>query len=59
MVLFEAPIRTRVVRASIVARQYINGTVDIKGQRYSGWSLADAIALYRKKFPARRNAVNF
>ena len=54
MFLFEAPIRSRQVRAGVVARQYMNGTVCINGQKYIGWSMRDAISLYRKKFPARR-----
>ena len=53
MMLFESPIRTKVVRNGIVARQYINGTVNINGETYIGWSLSDAIAMYRKKFPVR------
>lgn len=54
MDLFEAPIRIKKVRAGVDAYQYANGTINIDGEKYVGWSMTDAIALHRKKFPARR-----
>lgn len=54
MCLFESPIRAKNVRAGVVAYQYINGTINIDGEKYVGWSMTDAIAQYRKKFPVRR-----
>lgn len=53
MDLFESPIRIKKVRSGVVARQYANGTININGEKYIGWSMTDAIALHRKKFPAR------
>jgi len=53
MYLFEPPIRQRKVRNGLYAYQYLNGVVDIAGQKYIGYSMAQAIKLYRSKFPAR------
>jgi hypothetical protein len=49
--LFENPIRKRKVRDGLYAYKYINGCVNIDGQKYYGWSMTDAIRLYRQKFP--------
>lgn len=50
---FEVPIRTRKVRAGVVARQYPNGTVNIAGQKFIGYTMTEAIKAFRRKFPAR------
>ena len=54
MYLFDQPIRSRKVRNGVVADQFRNGVININGEKYQEYSLADAIAHYRKKFPARR-----
>lgn len=50
--LFDQPIRSGKVRKGVRYYQYGNGTINIMGQKYLGYSIRDAIALYRKKFPA-------
>lgn len=50
---FETPIRTRKVRAGVVARQYPNGTVNIAGEKFIGYTMTEAIKAFRHKFPAR------
>lgn len=49
--LFDTPIRHRKVRNGIVAYQYRNGTINIDGQKYSMYTLSEAIAKFRKDFP--------
>ena len=51
MDLFEKPIRSKKVRDRLYAYQYRNGCVNIDGQKYYGFSMTDAIKLYRQKFP--------
>lgn len=53
MDMFNPPIRSKKVRDGVVAYVYSNGTINIAGQKYIGWSLTDAIKLFRKKFPCR------
>lgn len=51
MDLFERPIKSKKVRNGLYAHQYRNGCVNIDGQKYYGFSMTDAIKLYRQKFP--------
>ena len=53
MDMFNPPIKAKKVREGVVAYVYPNGTINIAGQKYVGWSLTDAIKIYRKKFPCR------
>lgn len=50
--LFSTPIRAKRVRAGIIAHQYANGTINISGQKFVGYSMSEAIKLFRHKFPA-------
>lgn len=50
--LFDDPIATKKVRNGVVAHKYRNGTININGKKYVGWSMTDAIKLYRQEFPA-------
>lgn len=49
MDLFEKPIAVKKVRNNVFAYKYINGTININGKKYVGYSMTDAISLYRKK----------
>lgn len=51
MDLFERPIKSTKVRNGLYAHQYRNGCINIDGQKYYGFSMTDAIKLYRQKFP--------
>ena len=51
--MFETPIKSKVVRFGVIAHKYRNGTININGQKYIGYSMTEAIKIYRKKFPAR------
>ena len=52
--LFETPIKSKRVRKGVTAYLYRNGTININGMKYVGYSMTDAIKLYRKKYPAYR-----
>lgn len=49
--LFEMPIVSKKVRDGVWAHKYRNGVINIMGQKYSFYSMTDAIKLYRQKFP--------
>lgn len=49
--LFETPIRQRKVRKNVIAYQYRNGVINIKGQKYVMYSMTDAIKKFRHSFP--------
>lgn len=51
MDLFERPIKSTKVRNGLYDHQYRNGCVNIDGQKYYGFSMTDAIKLYRQRFP--------
>ena len=53
MPLFDTPIKTKEVRNGVTAYQYRNGTIVIGSQKYVMYSMTEAIANYRKKFPAK------
>lgn len=48
--LFSTPIKAKKVRKNVTAYVYRNGTININGQKYIGYSLTEAIKLYRQKF---------
>ena len=50
--LFDSPIVSKKVRKGVVAHKYRNGTININGQKYVGWSMTNAIRKYRQEFPA-------
>lgn len=45
--LFERPIKSRVVRKGITAYVYRNGTINISGKKYIGYSLTETIQRWR------------
>ena len=47
--IFSTPIKTKKVRNGVIAYLYPNGVININGQKYSGYSLTEAIKLYRQK----------
>lgn len=49
--LFESPIRSGKVRKDVWYHQYRNGVINIMGQKYSGYTIKEAISLFRKQFP--------
>jgi hypothetical protein len=50
--LFATPIKQKKVRKGVMAYQYQNGVININGQKYSMYSMTEAIRKYRKDFPA-------
>ncbi len=50
MDLFSEPIKSKKVRKDVTAYQYLNGTININGQKYIGYSMTEAIRQYRSKF---------
>lgn len=52
--LFATPIKAVNVRKNIVAYKYQNGVINIAGEKYVGYSMTDAIKLWRRKFPKRQ-----
>lgn len=52
--LFSTPIKEKRVRNGVMACQYKNGVINIDGQKYSMYSMTDAIRKFRKDFPANR-----
>ncbi len=51
MILFEDPIRSGQIRKNIYYYQFRTGIIYIKGIIYSGYSIKDAIKLWRKQNP--------
>jgi hypothetical protein len=45
--LFEKPIQQKKVRNGVTAYKYPNGVININGKKYIGYSMTDAIKLYR------------
>ena len=48
-ILFDNPIRMGKVRNGVNWEQYRNGVINIAGQKYSGYSIKEAVALWRKQ----------
>lgn len=47
--LFDEPLRQTKVRNGVYAYSYRNGTINIQGEKYIGYSVKDAIKLWRNK----------
>lgn len=47
--LFDNPISSIKVRNGIFAHKYRNGTVNINGEKYVGYSVAQAVKIWRSK----------
>jgi hypothetical protein len=45
--LFNTPISRTKVRNGIYAYKYANGTINIEGKKYVGYSIKEAIKIYR------------
>lgn len=50
MNLFETPILSKKVRNGVRADKYRNGIININGEQYVGYSMTEAIKLWRNKF---------
>lgn len=50
--LFNPPLSKRKVRNGIYAYKYNTGVINICGEKYIGYSMTEAIKLFRKKYPA-------
>ena len=48
MDLFSTPIKSKKVRVGVYAYQYQNGTINIDGRTYIGYSMTEAIRLFRQ-----------
>lgn len=49
--LFEDPIKSGKVRNGVWYHKYRNGVINIMGEKYVGYSIKDAIKLWRDKHP--------
>ena len=47
--LFDTPLSTTKVRNNVYAYKYRNGTINIAGEKYVGYSIKLAIQLWRNK----------
>ena len=47
--LFNAPISKTKVRNGIYAYKYSTGVINIEGEKYTGYSIKEAISLWRRK----------
>jgi hypothetical protein len=50
--LFSTPIKQTKVRNNVFAYKYPNGTININGMKYLGYSMTEAIKKWRKNNPA-------
>lgn len=48
MDLFSTPIKSKKVRVGVYAYLYQNGTINIDGRKYIGYSMTEAIRLFRQ-----------
>jgi len=46
--LFDTPLKSKEVRKGVTAYQYRNGVINIGGQKFSGYSMTDAIRKWRQ-----------
>ncbi len=51
--LFESPIRVGRVRKDVTWEMYRTGIIIIGEEKFQGYSVMDAVALWRRKHPAR------
>lgn len=47
--LFDTPLASKKVRKGVTAYKYRNGTININGEKYVGYSMTDAIKIWRSK----------
>lgn len=50
MNLFSTPIQKKQVRKNVLAYKYPNGTINIDGYQYHGYSMTEAIKKYRTTY---------
>ena len=48
---FNTPLRSGKVRKGVYYHQYNTGVINIMGAKYVGYSIKDAVSLYRKQYP--------
>lgn len=53
MHLFEAPIKTQQIRKNVFLNKYRNGLININGQKFIGYSIKDAVKIYRQNNPIK------
>lgn len=53
--LFDAPIKSKEIRKGIWAHQYRTGIINIMGEKYQGYSMTDAVRLWRSKGKAKKS----
>jgi hypothetical protein len=53
-ILFDSPIKTKQIRFGVYANLYRNGVIEINGIKYLGYSLTEAINIFRAKYPYSR-----
>lgn len=51
--LFETPLSKTKVRKDVYAYAYKNGTININGKKFIGYSIKEAIKIWRKENPIR------
>lgn len=51
--LFDTPLRSGKVRKGVYYHQYRNGIINIMGEKFSGYSIKDAVMIWRKKNPIK------
>lgn len=51
--LFATPISATKVRTNVFAYKYPNGTINIEGTKYFGYTIKDAIRIWRKDNPLK------
>lgn len=49
MNLFENPVSQTKVRNNVFALRYSNGTININGQKFIGYSIKEAIKIWRQR----------
>ena len=52
--LFNTSIRSVKVRKNVIAYKYINGVININGQKYVMYSMTEAIKKFRKDNPINK-----
>jgi len=51
--LFNTPIRSGKIRNGVYYHQYRNGIINIQGEKYSFYTIKEAVSIWRKKHPLK------
>lgn len=49
--LFETPLKTGKIRNNVYYHKFGNGTININGSKFCGYSIKDAVKIWRKRNP--------